>query len=209
MMAGFPNVPALPGVPSLPRAPGASSFVGLVLLTVDAVASLFGVGVTRWGIYLDGVPVFLGESTVSFEYKQDWSISDYPVEQGGFQSYDKVQLPFDVRVKIAAGGSAANRQELLNTLEAASNTLDLYDVYTPEKIYRSCNITHVDYRRTASNGVGLIIADVWLTEIRETAATTIANPQQPNLNDPVGAGNVQPVALTPQQVAAVNAGEVP
>src|SRR5579872_6225668 len=37
-------------------------------------------------------------STVEFEYRQDWPISTYPQEQGAFQPYDKVTLPFDVRI---------------------------------------------------------------------------------------------------------------
>src|SRR5215469_5882183 len=43
-----------------------------------------------------GLPTIfpVAASFVDVEYKQDWPISDYPVEQGGFQSYDKVRLPF-------------------------------------------------------------------------------------------------------------------
>jgi len=119
-------VPNVPGVPALSAYGGQS----IVLLVADAISlfnSFFGSG---WGIFLDGQQAFAYNSVLDFDYKQDWPLSDYPVEDGAFQSYDKVQLPFDVRVRVASGGSESERQDLLTSVQAAANTLDLYDVVT-------------------------------------------------------------------------------
>ena len=102
----MPDIPNLPGVPPL------SSFStdNLVLLFADVVSAILDfLGGPQWGIFLDGVPAFDYNSIVDFDFKQDWPISDYQVEDGGFQSYDKVQLPFDVRVRVSSGGSEFER----------------------------------------------------------------------------------------------------
>lgn len=190
----FPNVPNVPGVPPLSSYSGSS----IVLLFNDAISAisniLFGTG---WGIFLDGEQAFDYQSILDFDYKQDWPISDYPVEEGAFQSYDKVQLPFDVRVRVSSGGTISERQALLTSVQAAANTLDLYDVVTPEQTYASCNITHVDYKRTSVNGVGVIVMDIWFIQIRVTSTAVFSNTQQPGIAGQQNTGSVS--ALTPSQ----------
>ncbi len=183
----MPNVPNAPGVPPL-SSYGASN---VALLIADVIASIGGQAGTQWGIFLNGAPIIDGDSVVSFDFKQDFPVSDYPVEKGGFQSYDKVQLPADIRVRYSAGGSIANRQVFLDSIEAVMNTVDLYDIVTPEITYLGYNFTHRDFRRTAANGVGLIVVDLWLTEIRVTSTATFINTQQPGEAGQQNGGNVQ------------------
>lgn len=184
------DIPNVPGVPPL----AAYALNEPALLFTDAISALLSAaGLSLWGVYLNGLPVFpMANSTVSFEFKQDWNIGTYPVEDGGFQSYDKVNLPYDVKVKIASGGSPIERQALLMAVDAASRTLDLYDVVTPERIYQSCNIMRYDYRRSASNGVGMIVFDIWFQEIRVTSSATFTNTAQPGEAGQTGVGNVRP-----------------
>ena len=59
-------------------------------------------------------------STIEFDFDQEWTIADYPQEQGAFQSYDKVQLPFECRVRLACGGPSSQRQAFLNSIFAIS-----------------------------------------------------------------------------------------
>jgi hypothetical protein len=188
----MPNIPNVPGVPPL------DSFLPepLALLVQDVVSALLGIA-PQWGVFLDGVPVIEADSTVDFEFKQDFPISTYPVEQGGFQSYDKVQLPAEIRVRYAAGGTEANRQSFLVSIDSNINTTTLYDVVTPEAVYLSYCFTHRDFARRAKNGVGLIIVDLWLEEIRETSAATFTNTQSPAVAGQSGQGNVQPQTPSP------------
>jgi hypothetical protein len=190
----MPDIPNVPGVPPL------SSFSAdnVVLLFEDVVSAILGfLGGPQWGIFLDGVPAFDYNSIVDFDFKQDWPISDYQVEDGGFQSYDKVQMPFDVRVRVSSGGSEFERQSLLTSVLAAANTLDLYDVVTPEQTYPGCNITHVDFKRTATNGVGMIIIDIWFIEIRVTSTSTFSSTQNPTTSGQQNTGSVAPSAASP------------
>jgi hypothetical protein len=186
------DVPNLPGVPNLPSySPNTFS-----LLVADAVA-IFGFLLgPSWGIFLDGAQAFDYNSIVDFDYKQDSPISDYPVEEGSFLSYDKVQLPFDVKVRVASGTDESSRQALLAAVSSIVSDLNLYDVVTPEQTYSSCNCTHADFKRTNVNGVGLIVADFWFIEIRQTATSTFSNTQTPAVAGQQSAGNVAP--LSPQ-----------
>lgn len=194
----MPDVPNLPGVPPL------SSYApnNTVLAFADAIASLILGSGPQWGIFLNGDQAFDYNSIVDFDYKQDFPVSDYQLEDGAFQSYDKVQLPFDVKVRVASGSSASDREALLSSVRAAANTLDLYDVVTPEQVYSSCNITHIDFKRTSNNGVGLIIIDIWFIEIRITSTSTFSSTQQPSVAGQQNSGNVSPA--TPDQQAQAN-----
>jgi hypothetical protein len=154
-------------------------------------------------------------SMVNFEYKQDWPISNYPQEQGAFQSYDKVTLPFDVRLKLACGGPTATRQAFLTTAFAIAggaapgaplvlsgsgappNNTALFDIVTPERTYTSCSCTHIEFSRAAQNGATIIIADMFFQQISVTSTTNFANTQQPGNAGQVGIGNQQPQTPSP------------
>lgn len=195
------NVPNVPGVPAVVFAPNAGA--AIALLTKDAISS-FGGSPQQWGIFSGGSAVITADTVGSFDYRQQWSLSDYPVEEGAFETYDKVQTPFDARFRFASGGSEANREALLNSIAAIAGDLNLYDVVTPEAVYQSVNVTHYDYSRTAVNGVGLMTVDVWTLEVREAPSSTMSNTQSPSDAAQTNGGSVQPTAPTSTQAAAAS-----
>lgn len=199
----FPvNVPNVPGVPSVLFAAGAGQL--LSFLTGDAAGLFLGALLQQpWGIYSGGAPVILSDNVVSFDYRQQFSISDFPVERGGFQSYDKVQIPFDARFRFTAGGSEANRTAFLASIAAVIGDLNLYTVVTPDAIYPSVNLTHYDYSRSARNGAGLITVDVWGLEVRETATAAMSSTQSPTSASQVNGGTVQATQANSLQQAQV------
>lgn len=188
-MADFPVVPNLPGVPSILRDPNAVAATALSFLSADTVRPQRS-GI-RWGVFLNGAAVVTPDNFVGIDFRQGWAVADYPVENGGFESYDKVDLPYDARVRFSSGGSLENRIKLLRQVTAIAETLEFYDVVTPEVIYKSCNVQHYDYRRTSRNGVGLITVEMWLLEIR-VAPVRGANVQFPSSSSQVNNGTVQP-----------------
>lgn len=228
----YPNVPDVPGVPPLFRGPG--PFAPLpTLMTDDSISLIDFSSSPQWGVFKNGEPVILFDTFVSIDYRQGWAIADYPLEQGAFESYDKVALPFDVRVKFASGGSEENRQALLDSVSAISKTLELYDVVTPEAIYARVNVQHYDYRRTSTNGVGMITIEMWLLEIRTGGSSTVTGsinatqgtatslpsdspfvsgaPPLNNTIDPSGwtpfnNGGIQPLNGTPSEIASFESG---
>lgn len=195
----FPNVPNVPGVPPLDR--GINTFQQNISLQPDT-SSTFGQpdAAVQWGIFKDGQPVVTAESVIRVEYRQDWDLLDYPLEKGAFESYNKVNSPFDARVRFASGESEQARQALLQSIETIAGTLELYDVITPEKIYQSTNVTHFDYSRTSDRGVCLLQVDVWVIEVRVVAVAKFSSVKSDAAADPVNDGTVQTDDATQQQI---------
>lgn len=203
-MVDFPDVPAVPGVPPLLRDPTQAVGQFVSLLTQDTVTN-YGANLSpQWGLYQSGIPVIVADTVVSFEFKREWAIADYPVERGGFESYDKVDIPFQPRLQFASGGSEENRQTLLDQISAIAETLQLFDAVTPEIVYPSVCVQHYDYRRTARNGLGLLIIDLWLLEVRVTAGATGSNTKDPSGASPQTDGSVQPSADVPPTQQSVD-----
>jgi hypothetical protein len=164
-------VPDVDGVPPVAFAPGFGA--GIALAVADAIGLPFiGSMGTQWGIFQQGRPVVTCDNVVAFDHKADWAIADYPVEGGQFESFNKIPIPYDVRLVFTAGESQANRGALLNSLRAIAGDLKFYDAVSPEAVYTPVNIVHVDYRRTAQNGVGLIAVSVWCRQVRQVASST-------------------------------------
>lgn len=189
-MATIVNVPQAAGVPAVNFAPAA---VAPVLLTQDLVSQFSAVFGPQWGIFQGGVPVITAESVIGFDFRNDWTISDYPVEGGIFESYDKVLQPFLAKVQFASGSSPTAREALLASIAAIAPTLTIVDVVTPEFTYSSANISHYDYRRKSSQGVGLVVVDVWLTQViqQNTGVLGASQVQNPASADAQSNGTVQ------------------
>jgi hypothetical protein len=191
----FPNIPGLPSL----AAGVAVDFLGAasdVLMTADTFSYFAGDFGAQWGVFQGGSPIIAADSTLSLEFRKDWVVGDYPIERGSFESYDKVEVPFDARVRFAAGGSPDTRQGLLNSIKAIAGDTNLYDVVTPDAVYTSANIVHYGYHRAAEAGVSLLIVDLWVKEIRVANGTTLANTAQPSGADPSETNSVQTTPAT-------------
>lgn len=172
----------LGGVPVLQPASIVGNLINSALAPINAIAGLIGVP--------NIVPVTA--STVEFEYAQDFPISTYTQEQGAFQSYNKVQLPFDVKLRMTSGGSLTVRQNFLNTCLAIANSTSLFDVVTPEMIFSSVNCSHISWPRSAKKGNTLITVDLYFEQINVITATNFTNTLTPVSSGQQSIGNVQP-----------------
>lgn len=143
-------------------------------------------------------------SVGSVDFRQDYRIASAPQEQGAFLSYNKVQVPFDGRVTFLVGGTQAQRQAFLSTVQTLAASMTLYSLVMPDATYPSVNVTHFDFRRTAVRGVSLLSVDVWVEQVRVTGATAYSssnprgngtstgNTASPTGSDQVNTGSVQP-----------------
>lgn len=171
-MAGIViNVPNLPGVPPLLQPPGNPGIPLPTLLNAD-VASVGQAFPEQWGIFGGSGSVVLFDTVVKVEYRQGWVVADFPLEQGAFESYDKVETPYDVRIRFGAGKNVANRRKLIQSVKAIAGDLKLYTVITPEDVLPSVNVQHFDYVRTRENGLGVLQLEIWLLQIRINSGQT-------------------------------------
>ena len=170
----YPNVPDVAGVPDVLRQPGAS-LINSAFLIADLISAISDFGQQQWGIYKDGEPVVVSDNVVSVQYKQEWAIADYQLEQGAFESYDKVERAFNVTVTLSAGGDRENRQAFLESVDAIAGDLNQYDVVTPEATYTGVNVETYDYDRKSYQGSGILIVSVHLKEVRITGVGSVSS----------------------------------
>jgi hypothetical protein len=201
----YPLVPNAPGVPAMLRnvakvADAATlGFLGIS----DALDLLIGAEQAQWGVFTKaGSPVAIADSVLGFDYRNGSKVSDYPVEQGAFASYNKVADPYEVRIRMVRAGSERERTDFIFALEAAAASLDTFEVRTPEISYLNANIDGFDYRRETTNGAGVIIAEIHLREIREVAAAAFSSPKSPSAADPQSQGQVQTESV-PENIVTV------
>lgn len=200
-MPFFPVVPIAPGVPPVLRNP---NFVPAVvsLLVADAVQALLGLLSPQWGIFQNGVRVLTPDTVATFGYRQGWNVSDYPLEQGAFESYDKVATPYESRVRMATGGNAGERGAFLTEVQAIANSLLLYDIVTPERVFSSANVTRFEMVRSPREGLGILVVDIFLVEMRITATQQFSNTKDASGASPQSAGLATPTTPTTQQLKA-------
>lgn len=186
-----------------------SGFPPTALMTQDdpAVNAQFP---PLWGIFAqDGTPLLAVEamtvdSVAEVDYERGYEVSDYPIEQGGFESYNKVQNPFESQITFL---SNQTRQQLLNVLEPLTQSLQLVTIVMPEISYPQpgsaspgANIVRYKFRRTNRNAT-LIPVDVWCREIRFTASSLTSSSTSAQ-----SAGQSQTTGGNPSPVGQVNNG---
>lgn len=189
------DVPNVPGVPSL-LSYAQDAFVAL------AETSLLGYGFglqPQWGIYLNGSPIVIADSVVAFDMRVERALSNYPIERGGFETYNKVAVPYLAKIQFASGGDAQNRADLIQSVNIATDMRiggkpAKFDVITPEIVYLNCSISHNSYRRAAGAGLGLVVVDVWVQEVREQSGGVFDSASTSGAETFHG-GNVQPEVL--------------
>ena len=113
------------------------------------------------------------DTIVSMDYKREYKISDAPQELGAFQSYNKVQKPATIHVRMAKGGSENDRNLFLNWVEQQAAKTTLFAIRTPEYFYAGYCIQDFDYRKSSTDGAGIAIVDIEFIEVRETVVSTL------------------------------------
>jgi hypothetical protein len=191
----FPDVPDVPGVPPLARSAISQVAAGINgYLALAGLPPLIALPTPTWGVFDDsGLAVAVADSVIAMDYHSESRVSDYPQEMGAFESFNKVQVPYASSVQMTCGGDSPRRATFLAALQAAKDSTNLYSIVTPDVVYRSANITGLNYRRTTRDGASLLTVDLHFEEIRVTASAAFANEnvQNPASADTVSLGQVQ------------------
>jgi len=229
----FPNVPNLPGVPQLARASqSALNNLGPALSGAAAIGSLWrSLFVTpQWGIYKqvpppsapgsDGLvtvtvrgnltPVVVPDSVLEFNYRNEYDITDAPIQDGAFASYNKVANPFETSVRLSKGGSQADREVFLGQIEQVLASLDMYYILTPERTYKNINPYRTEITRRGAGGAYFLTeVDLFFREIRTVTAqytqtsTVTTNAQQASAQPVQNTGTVNGGTSVPNTLTGV------
>lgn len=202
-MSTFPNVPNLPGVPPVLRnaLTSVSTIQGLVA-GARTVMQFFQGQPTKplWGIFdADGNSVIDADSFLGFDNSNESNISDFPVQNGGFATYNKVRLPARNGVRISKGGTLTDRANLLRQIDQLYASMDEFIILTPEKSYLSVNLERFTVTRKDKDAAFFLTdVDLYFREIQVTdvvftnTPSSTANAQAPSAQPPVNQGVVQP-----------------
>lgn len=191
----FPNVPQVPGVPAIFRDLTIPSLPELVNLGLGGLADLL-FGTPLWGLYeQDGQPAVVFDTFLGIRFRDGGRISSFPVEQGTFSSFNKVETPYDASIRLAHSGDMASRNVMLAVLERIAGSTDLYSVVTPEIVYASANLVNYAYTRDTRNGSSMLIVELQLEEVRQTAVAQFTETEAPSGADPQSNGQVQSFPL--------------
>jgi hypothetical protein len=209
-MARFPNVPFLAGVPQLVRS-ALFQPANHVSLGTQAQSGLWASSQIApvWGIFdANGNRVVTPDNIYAFNYRAEWRESDYPVEGGGFDTYNKVIVPFENAIRMTKGGTLSDRTAFLKQVDAIAPLTTVYSIRTPEKTYLSVNVLRVEMTRRSSEGAYFIEVDMTFRNVNQlnpqysTTAANTANAQNPPALPSINQGNVQLLSGVSTQTSA-------
>ncbi|MFK2876886.1 phage baseplate protein [Rhodanobacter hydrolyticus] len=168
----------------------------------DGISLITGAWATQWAIYATGTsnPAILPDSFAAIDFNGDSRVCDYPVEQGGFESYNKVMVPEELRIRLVCGGKNMGRDDFLATLRIMRYSTNLYDIATPDDFLPNMSLTRYDYVRSAQNGVTMLTVDAVFNEIMEAASPTYSS----NTGTTPVINSDSPSAASPTQVGSVS-----
>lgn len=198
----YPDVPIARGVPQLRRSPTAAQIRALALVTSAIAGRLWqsSVNAPRWGIYNSkDERIVTPDNVMAFDNRNEARVSDFPVQQGAFASYNKVAVPYEVLLRLTKAGDLRDRAEFLTQVETVFKSLELLYIRTPERGYKNVNLIRYEVtRRGAVGAYFLTEVDVYFREVRQVPAqysTTQAatrNAELPSAQPSVNQGIVQP-----------------
>ena len=203
----FPDIPNALGVPALRRELTSRQTTRLVIsriLSRILLSRFTRAGV--WGLYdiKDG-KVSRADSVFSLDFKGASKISEVPLQNGSFAAYNKVQLPNFQLLRLVKKGNDLERNQFLTEIDNAKKSTDLYYIVTPERTYFNISIEDYAYKRTAQDGVSMLIVDITLKEIRQVSpafsTVELESAKTPTAASPKASGMVQlqPVPPAKQQ----------
>jgi hypothetical protein len=107
------------------------------------------------------------DSVIALNVRKGAELSSYKTEAGSFATYNKIERPRIIPIRLVKSGTESDRQAFLLWLDYVVRTTDLFDIAVPEVTYT--NLTLVDYSitRESRSGVTLIVAECVFQEIME------------------------------------------
>lgn len=107
------------------------------------------------------------DSVLALNVRKGSDISNYKLETGSFASYNKIEKPRIIPIRLVKSGSESDRQQFLMWLEEVSKTTQLFDIAMPEVSYKNLSLIDYSITRESKSGVTLIVADCVFQEVME------------------------------------------
>lgn len=164
--------PRIAGIPPL----FGKVLVAAVTLGSGALQNLLDKFLPVWYIIrFDGLGRFYEALTpdnfISIDYTASQNISNYPIEQGQFATYNKINNPNQATLKVSVGGSESRKNDFLNDVEKMARSFDYFEVVAPSGTYKNLTVDRYEYRREVSGGLGVLVVTIHFVEIMSAKIT--------------------------------------
>lgn len=206
----FPTRP--PGVPQLPINSVTAPVVAIASTILSELLWKATHTPAQWGVFdSTGLPVLFPDSVLEFSDRREFEISSYPVQDGSFASYNKVLRPFEIQLRFSKGGSVSDRAQFLARLDVIAESLELYTIHTPERMYANVNLTRYEVTRRGAKGAYFLTeVDCYFDQVIQVQAqystTQVQLPSGPDSAQPTSnVGAQQPQVPTSQLTTTGNA----
>ena len=108
------------------------------------------------------------DSFYQFGYNKQTAISQYPIENGSFATYNKQNSPFSLTVTLIKNGLnfPFQKRDFVNKLQEYCDKPLLVDVVTTSGTYLSCSLGGLQFHNTPEENSDMIMADLTISEVR-------------------------------------------
>lgn len=107
------------------------------------------------------------DSVLAMNLRKGSDVSNYRLETGSFATYNKIEKPRIIPIRLVKTGTESDRQQFLIWLEFTSKRTELFDIAMPEITYRRMTLVDYSITRESKSGVTLIVADCVFQEVME------------------------------------------
>lgn len=114
-------------------------------------------------------PIGEFDTFIGYSAQKSSSVPTNQIEQGSFAAYNKINNPAEFSVTLAKSGSSTVLNNFLTALETYADSTALVDIVLPFRVYRNVNITGVSHSITEGQAVNLLVIELRLKEIKQTA----------------------------------------
>lgn len=136
------------------------------------------------------------QAFLDFNYSAAAAVTEYGVERGGFMSVNKTVSPEEVRVTMAAMGSADHIANIHQRLEDYRRNTRKINIHTPNRDYIHCTLLSISLGYSVRQGARMTTFTLAFKEVAEVSAgygykLTVDNVKNPESADTVNRGTVQ------------------
>lgn len=107
---------------------------------------------------------------IGMKYESDSRISNYTVQFGDFNSYNKVITPKVIEITLVTQGTYEKISNVIEILENYKNSTKLVDVQTPYGVFIGYNIINLSYELSVSKGIGYLECTIKIREVEVSSA---------------------------------------
>lgn len=104
---------------------------------------------------------------MNMDTTNEFKITQSPVENGDFVSYNKTSSPAVIGLQVAIKGTHDEIMSALTDLEVLAAGTDLITIITPDNVYSDYNIVKFQYSRKVEDGIDIVYCDIGFEEVRQ------------------------------------------